>query len=63
MERYEYRIVQVDILKVAEKPFEAELNEMGRAGWKLEGTVQHARHGYSHEVAFFFSRRLSDEAP
>jgi len=59
MERYEYRIVQTDILKVTEKPFEVQLNDMGRDGWKLESTVQHERHGYSHEVAFLFSRPLS----
>jgi hypothetical protein len=59
MDRYEYRIVQTDIMKVTEKPFEAQLNQLGSDGWKLESTVQHERHGYSHEVAFLFSRPLS----
>lgn len=57
MERYEYRLLQTDIMKVHEKGFESQLNDMGREGWKLESTVQHERHGYSHEVVFLFSRK------
>ena len=59
MERYEYRVVETDIAKVSAPAFEAELNGMGREGWKLEATVQHERHGYSHEVMFLFARKLS----
>jgi hypothetical protein len=59
MERYEYRVLETDILKVHETAFESELNHMGREGWKLESTVQHERHGYSHEVTFLFSRKLA----
>lgn len=59
MERYEYRIVRTDIAKVTEKEFEAQLNGLGDEGWKLEATVQHERHGYSHEVAFVLSRRVA----
>lgn len=56
MQSYEYRVVEIDIQKVHEKGFEAQLNEMGRDGWKLESTVQHERHGYSHEVVLLFCR-------
>lgn len=59
MDRYEYRVLQTDIAKVADEDFEAELNGMGRDGWKLEATVQRERHGYSHELAFVFSRPLA----
>ena len=59
MERYEYRVMHTDIAKIAENDFESQLNVMGRDGWKIEATVQRERHGYSHELTFVFSRRLS----
>ena len=58
-ERYEYRVLQTDIAKVADADFEAQLNGMGRDGWKLEATVNRERHGYSHELTFVFSRPLA----
>jgi hypothetical protein len=58
-ERYEYRVLQTDIAKVAEPAFAHELNDLGGNGWKLEATVQRERHGYSHELTFVFSRPLA----
>ena len=59
MDRYEYRVLETDIAKIAGNDFVAQLNGMGRDGWKLEATVQHERHGYSHELVFVFSRPIA----
>ena len=54
--RWRYRRVDVDIGDVADPTFEGRLDQLGEEGWELVTAVQHARHGYSHEVHFVFKR-------
>lgn len=58
--RWEYKRVNLDIADVPQAEFEIELNRLGAAGWELVGTVQHERHGYSHEVHLVFKRALAE---
>ncbi|MCA9584488.1 MAG: hypothetical protein KC657_03935 [Myxococcales bacterium] len=60
MARYEYRILQADVAELGEV-LEARLNALGAEGWRLTGTVARERHGYSHEVHLFLSRRAADD--
>jgi hypothetical protein len=56
--RWEYKRVNLDILDVPQAAFEVELNRLGAEGWELVSTLQHARHGYSHEIHLVFKRAL-----
>jgi hypothetical protein len=59
MERYEHRILQADIAELGDA-LEARLNTLGAEGWRVTGTVSRERHGYSHEVHVFLSRRVDE---
>jgi hypothetical protein len=63
--RWEYRRLNFDIREVSELGFEDQLNALGEEGWELVATLEHARHGYSHEVHLVFKRPmpLSETAP
>jgi hypothetical protein len=54
--RWQYRRVNLDIADVAADGFEALLMRLGDDAWELVTAVQHARHGYSHEVHLVFKR-------
>ena len=54
--RWQYKRVDLDIADLAESSFERQLNQLGDDGWELVTAVQHARHGYSHEVHLVFKR-------
>lgn len=60
--QWEYKRVDFDILEVGEAAFEKTLNALGRLGWELTTTLQHARHGYSHEVHLVFKRAVPQES-
>lgn len=60
--RWEYKRVNLEIGEVPHRPFEDELNALGAEGWELVGTLQHERHGYSHEVHLVFKRARQGEA-
>lgn len=54
--RWQYKRVDLDIADVAGPSFEQRLDRLGAEGWELVTAVQHARHGYSHEVHLLFKR-------
>ena len=54
--RWEYKRLDLDIADVAGPSFEAHLDRIGAEGWELVTALQHARHGYSHEVHLLFKR-------
>ena len=58
--RWEYKRVNLDIADVPEEKFEIELNRLGASGWELVGSLQHERHGYSHEVHLVFKRAIAE---
>lgn len=59
MTRWEYRRLDLDIADVPKPAFEEALNALGREGWELVASLQHERHGYSHEVHLVFKRAAS----
>jgi hypothetical protein len=54
--RWQYTRVEVDIAAVGSSAFGERLDRLGAEGWELVTAVQHARHGYSHEVHLVFKR-------
>ena len=62
MTRYEYRMMRSDIAHLADAELVTELDRMGSEGWKLVAAIPHEHHGYSKEVHFVFSRRISTGA-
>lgn len=63
--RWQYKRVNLDIGEVPQTAFQDQLDALGEDGWELVATLQHARHGYSHEVHLVFKRPLGedDDAP
>ena len=59
--RWQYKRVDLDIADVAGASFEGRLDRLGADGWELVTAVQHARHGYSHEVHLLFKRAAPRE--
>jgi hypothetical protein len=57
--RWEYKRINLQIGDVPQVEFEDDLNALGAQGWELVATLQHARHGYSHEVHLVFKRLVS----
>ena len=62
MDRYEYRILQTDMARLATDDLVRELNELGAEGWGVVATVPHERHGYSREVHLLLARVLQGVA-
>lgn len=60
--RWQYKRVNLDIGDVPQDAFEQRLDALGREGWELVATIQHERHGYSHEVHLVFKRALPEDA-
>ena len=58
--RWLYKRVDLDIGDVAQASFEERLARLGLEGWELVTTIQHARHGYSHEVHLLSKRPAAD---
>ncbi|HVH47411.1 MAG TPA: DUF4177 domain-containing protein [Labilithrix sp.] len=58
--RWQYKRVDLDIADVAGEAFEDRLDRLGADGWELVTAVQHARHGYSHEVHLLFKKAASE---
>ena len=54
--RWQYKRVDLDILDLGGRSLEERLDRLGAEGWELVTAVQHARHGYSHEVHLLFKR-------
>ena len=60
--QWQYKRVGIDILDAGGAKFEEMLNALGSQGWELASTLQHARHGYSHEVHLVFKRPLASSS-
>jgi hypothetical protein len=60
--RWEYKRIECQIGDVPQADFEDELNTLGALGWELVGSLQHERHGYSHEVHLLFKRPVVEDA-
>jgi hypothetical protein len=59
--RWQYKRVNLDIGDVPGTSFQDRLDELGEEGWELVATLQHERHGYSHEVHLVFKRPALDD--
>ena len=60
--RWEYMRVDLDIQDVSKPTFVDTLNSLGAQGWELISTLQHERHGYSHEVHLVLKRALAESS-
>jgi len=58
--RWQYKRVNLAIGDVPQSAFQDQLDALGAEGWELVATLQHERHGYSHEVHLVFKRPVDD---